>query len=110
MKRRTSALFGWTLGALAFYWLTGCATYERVRDADGEVYQCDRAGETVELCYYADSAAELADLTHSRSCGLTDRWWPVLTNAIGRGCRYSCTATGPGCNAKQGCACFGDEQ
>jgi hypothetical protein len=88
--------------------LAGCDYYDRVADADGAVYQCEQAdGRTLELCYFADSADELADLTGSTSCGLTDRWWPALTNAIRRGCRYACPPPGPGCNALNGCLCPG---
>lgn len=94
-----------TIRAAALLLLASCASYETLSNADGEVYECEAPGGDVELCYYADSAAELADLTGSTSCGLTDRWWPVLTNAISRGCRYSCTATTPGCNATSGCYC-----
>lgn len=89
--------------------LVGCDLYDRVADADGEVYECQQAdGATVELCYFADSSAELADRLGASSCGLTDRWWPVLTNAIGRGCRYQCPPPGPGCNATGGCYCPDD--
>lgn len=85
--------------------LTGCATYETVRDADGEVYECElRDGTTSELCFYEDSADELTAMLDARSCQLTDRWWPVITNALGRGCRYVCPGL-KGCNAKQGCFC-----
>lgn len=90
------------LAAVAFL---GCDYYDRVANADGEVYECDQAdGTTVELCYFADSAAELAERTGSTSCGLTDRWFPVLTNAVHRGCRYVCPGK-VGCNAEQGCYC-----
>lgn len=86
--------------------IAGCATYETVRDADGEVYECQlRDGTIAELCFYEDSGDELADRVGAISCELTDRWYPWITNHLGRGCRYSCTATGPGCNAKQGCVC-----
>jgi hypothetical protein len=91
-------------GALALAGLFACGTYERVRDADGEVYECNLHGDTAEYCYFADSAAELADLTGSTACRLTDRWFPLITNAIGRGCRYVCPGQ-TGCNAHLGCWC-----
>ena len=84
----------------------GCELAGRVADADGQVYQCALAdGTTVEKCYYADSADELADRLEAKSCQLTDRWWPAITNALGRGCRYACPPPGPGCNATGGCYC-----
>lgn len=86
--------------------LAGCATYETLANADGEVYECEApSGDVVELCFFEDSAAELADLTGSISCGLSDRLWPVITNAFSRGCRYECPAPASGCNATSGCFC-----
>lgn len=85
--------------------LLGCDYRDRVADADGTVYDCGG----LELCYFADSADELSELT-GRSCsetGIGDRWWPGLTNLVGRGCRYACPSPGPGCNARQGCFCEG---
>lgn len=91
--------------------ITGCATYETVRDADGEVYKCYAIDDsTKELCFFEDSEDELRDSLiangwYATRCELTGRWFPWITNLIGKGCRYSCTATTPGCNAKQGCYC-----
>lgn len=82
--------------------LGGCDFVDRVVDADGVVYDC---GE-IEFCYYADAADELSDLT-GLSCSratLSDRWWPGLTNALHRGCRYECPGR-VGCNAEGG-GCF----
>lgn len=95
------------LAALSALLLLSCCDYASlVIDSDGEVYECEaRDGSVTELCYLADSAAELADLTGSTSCGLTDRWWPALTNAFGRGCRYECPAPASGCNALYSCFC-----
>lgn len=99
-----------TVRLLLFAALVGCDYYDRIADADGEVYECERDGQTVELCYFEDSAAELADLTGATSCGLTDRWFPALTNAFSRGCRYQCPAPAAGCNAEQSCYCPAEPQ
>lgn len=85
--------------------LAGCHAIELIVDSSGEVYQCELEARTVEVCYEADSAAELARSLGARACQLTDRAWPVITNAIGRGCLYECPAPASGCNAKQGCYC-----
>lgn len=87
---------------VALVLLVGCDLVDRVVDAGGVVYDCG----DLELCYFADSAAELGDLT-GRGCSeatVGDRWWPGLTNLLGRGCRYVCPGQ-IGCNAKQGCFC-----
>lgn len=95
--------------------LVSCATIDRVRNADGEVYDCG----DVEYCYLADSADELSDLTGLQCSAASiwdgDRLWPSITNALGRGCTYACPAPKTGCNAQKGdggsggCFCPGGE-
>ncbi len=78
----------------------------------GTVYTCDGPQYPgglipVEFCYLDESAAKLSSLV-DRTCeetGLADRLWVGLTNSIGLGCNYDCNATGPGCNAHNGCLC-----
>ena len=85
--------------------ITACSTYETIRDADGRVYSCKlRDGTTTELCYFDDAGDELRDALDAVDCGGTGRWYPWLTNALGKGCVYSCEPHS-GCNAKQGCYC-----
>lgn len=97
------------LRVAALLLLAACSYVDAVADSDGQVYDC---GAGVEFCYYADSSAELSDLT-GRSCSQSsvwdgDRLWPSLTNLVHRGCIYSCEPH-TGCNAHNGCACFGGE-
>lgn len=87
--------------------LMGCTSLDTAIYAathEGTVYNC---GGEVEYCYYDDASEEISDLT-GLSCHEVqhdERLWPWLTNHLNLGCRYSCTATTPGCNAHNGCWC-----
>jgi hypothetical protein len=98
-------LIGALIGLILF---TGsCTQLDTAWEAatnEGTVYNC---GGEVEYCYYDDAEEELSDLS-GLSCHeveYDERTWPWITNHLGIGCRYSCTATTPGCNAHGGCFC-----
>jgi hypothetical protein len=87
--------------------LCGCESWTIAVDTiehTGAVYECEGEADTLELCYFEDSADELGELT-GRSCSGTDRFWPWLTNALGVGCYYECPPKHRGCNATSGCYC-----
>lgn len=97
--------------------LTACTSFDVLVNAasdEGTVYEC-RGERTLELCYFDDADEELADrLALDRggawNCGSPSRRWPWFTNKLHLGCTYACPAPGVGCNARNGCACFGDEK
>src|SRR5687768_4026804 len=65
---------------------------------EGTVYSC---GNDIEYCYYDDASEEVSDITglNCHEIQYDERVWPWFTNLVNLGCRYSCTATSPGCNA-----------
>lgn len=99
--------------ALAILLLCSCTQFDVLVNAasdEGEVYDCTDGAATKELCFYDDSAAELADrLALDKggewTCGEPDRRWPWFVNKLHLGCTYTCPAPGVGCNAKQSCYC-----
>ena len=87
--------------ALSLVLLSACLIETFTDGEDGTVYECAAPdGSVLEWCSLLD-ASELGAET-GRTCQRTDRWWPVLTNALGNGCVWSCEPH-QGCNAKQGC-------
>lgn len=95
--------------AFALLLLSACTQFDVLVEAasdEGTVYLCRAGEQSKELCFFDDSADELADrLGEGWSCGPPSRRWPALANALGMGCTYSCPAPGVGCNAKRGCYC-----
>ena len=94
------------LRVFALVGLLGCGVSDFFEDGVGTVYTCGDGKEEWCSRLSADDVSDLRGL-ECHATGFDDRWWPALTNLIGHGCDFSCTAH-TGCNAHQGCLCPGN--
>lgn len=105
------------LRAVAFVALVGCGVQNIGGGAGldltfipgvGQVFSCDVSdGTQLELCYDGE-AGELAQ--QIVAAGWSDKATCGPTQRHAGPCLYSCPPPAHGCNAFQGCACFGGDE